>query len=86
MKRKTEGGSYTAAAETPFELLPEILTIEEVGQFLRIGRNSAYDLAKRGALRSIRVTERRLVITKADLGAFLGLSNYGVAGTPKDNN
>lgn len=64
-------------------MLPDILTVEQVGHYLGIGRNSAYDIVKRGLLSSIRVTERRLVITKAALGAFLGLSNSALAGTPK---
>ena len=33
-----------------FDDLPEMVTVEEMGAFLRISRNSAYDLVKSGAL------------------------------------
>jgi excisionase family DNA binding protein len=55
----------------PFEKLPEILSVEEVGHYLRIGRNSAYDLVNGGGLKAIRVSPRHLRITKAALGEFL---------------
>ncbi len=49
------GASATgqAAAKPPrFEDLPEMVTVEEMGAFLRLSRNAAYDLVKSGAIRS----------------------------------
>ena len=37
-----------------FDDLPEMVMVEEAAAFLRIGRNSAYELVKSGALRSVR--------------------------------
>ena len=38
-----------------FEDLPLTLTVEEAGQILRVGRNTAYDLVRCGQLPSVRV-------------------------------
>lgn len=65
---------------TRFEDLPDVLTVEEVGRFLGIGRNSAYDLAN-GDLRGLRIGARRLIVLKAALGSFLGVSKSAGAGT-----
>lgn len=69
-------------------MLPDILTVEEVGRYLRIGRNSAYDLVRRG-LNPIRIGRRRLVVPKATLGAFLNLGgetpSYPHAGNQESN-
>ncbi len=35
--------------------LPEVLTVREVGRFLRIGRNQAYALVASGQVRSCRI-------------------------------
>ena len=35
--------------------LPLTLTVEEAGQILRVGRNTAYDLVRCGKLPSVRV-------------------------------
>lgn len=37
------------------EDLPLTLTVEEAGQILRVGRNTAYDLVRCGKLPSVRV-------------------------------
>ena len=37
-----------------FDDLPEMVTVEEMGAFLRISRNSAYDLVKSGTLKSVK--------------------------------
>jgi excisionase family DNA binding protein len=87
IERSAPGDSYNGTdvigRETLFERLPEILTVEEVGHYLRVGRNSAYDLVKRDELKAVRVSPRRLIVTKTALGAFLGMSNTTDAGTPK---
>jgi hypothetical protein len=57
-----------------------------VQHVLGIGRNATYELLASGKLPSIRVTPRRIVITKMALEAFLDLvANYTPAGTPGGN-
>ncbi len=41
------GRSVDPEAEGAFNDLPEVLTVEEAAQILRIGRNAAYEQAKR---------------------------------------
>ena len=47
------------------EELPEVMTIKEVQQFLKIGRNSAYDLVNRKEFRVLRVG-KSIRINRAD--------------------
>lgn len=47
------------------EELPEVMTIKEVKQFLKIGRNSAYDLVNRKEFRVLRVG-KSIRINRAD--------------------
>ena len=47
------------------EELPEVMTIKEVKQFLKIGRNSAYDLINHKEFRVLRVG-RNIRICRAD--------------------
>lgn len=63
--------------------LGDILTPTDVQRFLGIGRNATYELLASGKLPSIRITPRRLIVTKRALEAFLGLAaNMPPAGTP----
>lgn len=63
--------------------LGDILTPTDVQRFLGIGRNATYELLASGKLPAIRVTPRRLIVTKKALEAFLGLAaNMPPAGTP----
>jgi hypothetical protein len=63
--------------------LGDILTPTDVQRFLGIGRNATYELLASGKLPSIRITPRRLIVTKKALEAFLGLAaNMPPAGTP----
>ncbi len=65
----------------------DVLSPAEVRQLLGIGRNATYDLLASGKLPSIRITPRRIVVTKKALEAFLGLaSNTAPAGTPGGTN
>jgi hypothetical protein len=66
---------------TNFNDLPEILTVEEVGHYLGIGRNNAYALSSRD-LGAIRLGPRRMIVLKTALGSFLGASKPSAAGTP----
>lgn len=40
---------------------PKVMTVDEAGQALRLGRTMLYELMNSGALRSIKVGKRRLV-------------------------
>lgn len=64
----------------------DVMTPHDVQRVLGIGRNPTYDLIASGRLPSVRVTERRIIVTKFALEAFLGISSNPVAaGTPKGN-
>jgi excisionase family DNA binding protein len=71
----------TISRTTRYDDLPDVLTVEEVGRYLGIGRNSAYELAN-GELGAVRIGSRRMIVPKTSLGKYLGLSNTGPAGTP----
>ncbi|MGB8205967.1 MAG: helix-turn-helix domain-containing protein [Candidatus Baltobacteraceae bacterium] len=70
----------TSTALTEFG---DVLTPAEVQRVLGIGRNATYELIASGKLRSIRVTPRRIIVTRRALEEFLGLAaNLPRAGTP----
>ncbi len=61
----------------------DILSPSDVQRILGIGRNATYELLASGKLPSIRVTPRRIIVTRQALEAFLGLAeNMQRAGTP----
>lgn len=63
--------------------LGDILTPSDVQLILGIGRNATYELLASGRLQSVRITPRRLIVTKKALEAFLGLAaNVPPAGAP----
>lgn len=49
---------------------PEVMTVREVGAFLRLDRKTVYDAAARGELPARRVG-RRVLISRAALDAWL---------------
>ncbi len=51
----------------------DVLSVREVQHILGIGRDATYELIASGRLSSVRVTARRIVVTKKALEAFLGL-------------
>jgi excisionase family DNA binding protein len=62
----------------------DVLTPDELSRIFGIGRNATYDLLASGRLPSIRVTERRIIVTKQAVEAFLlGSSKSTSAGTPE---
>lgn len=70
-------------ATAPLTELGEILTPADVQRVLGIGRNATYELLASGRLPSIRVTPRRIIVTRQALQEFLGLvANTFLAGTP----
>ncbi len=52
-------------ADADFESLPTVLTIPETAKILRIGRNSAYEAARRGQIPTIKIGKRLLVPREA---------------------
>ena len=50
--------------------LPLILTVEQLAEVLRVGRNTAYDLVRSGQIRSVRVG-RQIRIPRDALIDFL---------------
>ena len=53
----------------------DVLSVRDVQHILGIGRNATYELIASGRLASVRVTRRRIVVTRKALEAFLGLSS-----------
>ena len=51
----------------------DVLSAADVQRILGIGRNTTYELLATGKLPSVRVTPRRIVVTKRALEVFLGL-------------
>jgi len=51
----------------------DVLSVREVQAILGIGRNATYELIASGRLPSVRVTPRRIIVTRASLEAFLRL-------------
>jgi excisionase family DNA binding protein len=49
----------------------DVLSVRDVQQILGIGRNATYELISSGRLASVRVTRRRIVVTRRALEAFL---------------
>ncbi|MCZ6879227.1 MAG: helix-turn-helix domain-containing protein [Acidobacteria bacterium] len=56
----------TVDRQTKFEDLPDFLKVEEFCAYLGIGRTSAYDLVRRGAIQPLRLG-RRIWIPKTAL-------------------
>jgi excisionase family DNA binding protein len=50
--------------------LPEVLTIPEAARWLRVGRNTLYEAARRGELPTRRVG-RRILLSRAALETWL---------------
>ena len=53
---------------------PDVMSVEEAAQVLRIGRGSVYDAIARGEVPAVRIG-RRILIPRARLEAFLGDDN-----------
>ena len=50
--------------KTLFDSYPDVVSIEEIQQMLRIGKNAVYQLLKDGAIKSIKVGKRYVVPKK----------------------
>jgi predicted DNA-binding transcriptional regulator AlpA len=51
----------------------DVLSVRDLQHILGIGRNATYEVIASGRLPSVRVTPRRIIVTRASLEAFLGL-------------
>ena len=60
MARKS-AKSLRWARETRSSSLPDVLTVEQAARYLGIGRNSAYEAARNGAIPAVRIGRRLLV-------------------------
>jgi excisionase family DNA binding protein len=60
----------------------DVLSVREIQHILGIGRNAVYELIASGRLPSVRVTPRRIIVTRASLEAFLGLPSNQPADRP----
>jgi len=70
-------------AAVPLENVGDVLTPIEVQHVLGIGRNATYELLASGRLASVRVTPRRIIVTRRAVEEFLGLvTNVRRARTP----
>lgn len=47
-----------------FDSYPEVVSVEEIQQMLRIGKNAVYQLLKDGTIKSIKVGKRYVVPKK----------------------
>lgn len=47
-----------------FDSYPDVVSVEEIQQMLRIGKNALYQLLKDGAIKSIKVGKRYVVPKK----------------------
>ena len=54
------------------ETLPATLTVPEVSEFLRIGRNSAYQLIRCGKIRSLKIGRQLRIPRQAILDYLAG--------------
>ncbi len=52
------------------DLAPDVLTVEEVAEILRVGRNHAYELVRTGVIASVKLG-RRIIVPKANVVALL---------------
>ena len=50
--------------ERPFEDYPDVVSVEEIQQMLRIGKNAVYTLLKDGVIKSVKVGKRYIVPKK----------------------
>ena len=53
--------------------LPDVLSMRELIAFLPVGRDAVYALVNSGTIPSIPVGQRRVIVTKAALEAYLGV-------------
>jgi excisionase family DNA binding protein len=57
---------------TLFDQYPDLLTVKEVADILRVDRSYVYRIIREGQLPALRPTPHKTRIVKTDLWAFLG--------------
>ena len=62
---------FSKSAITSTDDLPLVLTVSDVSKILGIGMNTAYDLIRSGAIKSVRVG-RQIRVSKSAFLEFLG--------------
>jgi excisionase family DNA binding protein len=63
--------------------LPTVITVEQAGELLRLGRSAAYEAARRGELPTMRFG-RRLLVPTGKLLALLGIDPGNADGGPAE--
>jgi len=58
-----------------FENYDDVVTVEQLAKMLKIGRNTAYELVREGAVKSVRVG-RKYIIPKAAIIDFVNDTCY----------
>lgn len=58
----------------PLAQAGDVLSVQQVQRVLGIGRNATYELIASGRLPAVRVTPRRILVTRQALEVFLGLT------------
>jgi len=59
-----------------FDKYSDIVTVDELAEMLKIGRNTTYELVRSGAIQSVRVG-RKIRVTKQAVVAYMTAQNYG---------
>ncbi len=53
-----------------FEQFPDVLTVQQVAELLRVGRNTAYELIRSGLIKGVKVG-RQIRVAKANVIDFI---------------
>ncbi len=61
--------------------LPEVLSVDQVADYLGLARNSAYAAVARGEIRSVRIG-RRLIVPRSAIEQIIAPSAQGSATPP----
>jgi len=61
--------------------VPLTLTVDQVAGVLGISRSSAYRLIQRGRINAVRISQRKIVVSKDELRRFLGLASTDATST-----
>ena len=69
------------SVNSDFNHLPEILTVDEVAAYLRIGRSSVYSAIHAKTIPSVRIG-KRILISKAAIGRFVEPPEHNSAHLP----
>jgi excisionase family DNA binding protein len=54
-----------------FENYPDVVTVPELADMLKIGRNTAYELVRAGIIPSVKIGRRQIRISKQAVIAYI---------------